>query len=63
MKQDTWSFDSVISCCNFLLVVSVKIPSYKVNDGVCDCCDGSDEWLEVSVLDANKGNINDSSLI
>ncbi|XP_016844650.1 uncharacterized protein LOC100118043 [Nasonia vitripennis] len=33
---------------------AVKIPSYKVNDGVCDCCDGSDEWLEVPVLDANN---------
>lgn len=20
------------------------IVSYKVNDGICDCCDGSDEW-------------------
>ncbi|XP_014229763.1 glucosidase 2 subunit beta [Trichogramma pretiosum] len=28
-----------------------KIPSYRVNDGVCDCCDGSDEWLEISILD------------
>ncbi|XP_052860544.1 uncharacterized protein LOC128267691 isoform X1 [Anopheles cruzii] len=23
----------------------VSIPSSWVNDGVCDCCDGSDEWL------------------
>ncbi|XP_058063678.1 uncharacterized protein LOC131213616 isoform X2 [Anopheles bellator] len=23
----------------------VSIPSGWVNDGVCDCCDGSDEWL------------------
>uniref|UniRef100_A0A6B2E874 Putative glucosidase 2 subunit beta n=1 Tax=Phlebotomus kandelakii TaxID=1109342 RepID=A0A6B2E874_9DIPT len=21
------------------------IPSSRINDGVCDCCDGSDEWL------------------
>jgi protein kinase C substrate 80K-H len=28
----------------------VKIPSIKVNDGICDvdCCDGSDEWLKGS---------------
>jgi protein kinase C substrate 80K-H len=26
------------------------IPSYRVNDGVCDCCDGSDEYSDVSVL-------------
>ncbi|XP_055313092.1 glucosidase 2 subunit beta [Sitodiplosis mosellana] len=24
----------------------ISIPSSHVNDGVCDCCDGSDEWLE-----------------
>lgn len=34
---------------------AVKVPSYQVNDGVCDCCDGSDEWQEVSVLDASNG--------
>ncbi|CAK9829591.1 Glucosidase 2 subunit beta [Anthophora retusa] len=28
---------------------TVKIPSYKVNDGYCDCCDGSDEWAEVKL--------------
>jgi hypothetical protein len=22
------------------------LPSSRVNDGVCDCCDGSDEWVE-----------------
>ncbi|KAK2583347.1 hypothetical protein KPH14_009345 [Odynerus spinipes] len=27
-----------------------NVPSYKVNDGYCDCCDGSDEWAEVFVL-------------
>ena len=26
------------------------IPSSRVNDGVCDCCDGSDEWHENDVL-------------
>ncbi|KAG5305809.1 GLU2B Glucosidase, partial [Pseudoatta argentina] len=29
---------------------AVRIPSYKVNDGHCDCCDGSDEWSEAAVL-------------
>lgn len=24
----------------------IPIPSSRVNDGICDCCDGSDEWLE-----------------
>jgi protein kinase C substrate 80K-H len=23
------------------------IPSSRVNDGVCDCCDGSDEYLDL----------------
>lgn len=23
----------------------VSIPSSRVNDNICDCCDGSDEWL------------------
>lgn len=27
-----------------------SIVSAWVNDGVCDCCDGSDEWLEKSVI-------------
>ena len=22
------------------------VHSSKVNDGICDCCDGSDEWAE-----------------
>ena len=22
----------------------LRLPSYRVNDGVCDCCDGTDEW-------------------
>lgn len=24
----------------------VYIQSSRINDGICDCCDGSDEWLE-----------------
>lgn len=27
--------------------LEVYIPSFKVNDGVCDCCDGSDEYLNL----------------
>ena len=23
-----------------------SIPGSRINDGVCDCCDGSDEWRE-----------------
>ncbi|XP_023726072.1 glucosidase 2 subunit beta [Cryptotermes secundus] len=23
------------------------VPSSQVNDGVCDCCDGSDEWAKI----------------
>ena len=26
--------------------LSEYISSFKVNDGVCDCCDGSDEYLD-----------------
>lgn len=25
--------------------LEVSIPSSRINDGICDCCDGSDEWL------------------
>ena len=24
------------------------IPSSRVNDGICDCCDGGDEWAQVT---------------
>lgn len=30
--------------------VAQYIPSALVNDGVCDCCDGSDEWLGDGVV-------------
>jgi hypothetical protein len=23
------------------------VPSSYVNDGICDCCDGSDEWAQI----------------
>ncbi|XP_078046411.1 thiamine pyrophosphokinase 1 [Augochlora pura] len=35
--------------------VTLKISSYKVNDGVCDCCDGSDEWGEVKLSHSGNG--------
>ena len=31
-----------------------KIPSSQVNDGYCDCCDGSDEWLNRTVCSSDK---------
>jgi hypothetical protein len=27
--------------------ISEFVPSSNVNDGVCDCCDGSDEWAKI----------------
>ena len=33
--------------CKNLKGLDVYIPSFKVNDGVCDCCDGSDEYLDL----------------
>ncbi|XP_021939758.1 glucosidase 2 subunit beta [Zootermopsis nevadensis] len=26
---------------------SESVPSSYVNDGICDCCDGSDEWTQI----------------
>lgn len=28
-------------------MVSEFVLSSRVNDGICDCCDGSDEWAEI----------------
>ena len=25
------------------------LPSSRINDGICDCCDGSDEWKKLTV--------------
>lgn len=36
--------------------ITARIPSYKVNDGFCDCCDGSDEWAEAALLYELKGS-------
>lgn len=33
-------------CKNNVNIKDQYIPSFKVNDGVCDCCDGSDEYLD-----------------
>ncbi|XP_049809093.1 uncharacterized protein LOC126252260 [Schistocerca nitens] len=27
--------------------LSKSVPSNQVNDGICDCCDGSDEWAQI----------------
>lgn len=29
--------------------VPESVPSSYVNDGICDCCDGSDEWAKISL--------------
>ena len=26
------------------------LPSSRTNDGICDCCDGSDEWKGLTLL-------------
>jgi hypothetical protein len=28
-------------------MVSEFVLSSRVNDGICDCCDGSDEWAQI----------------
>ena len=30
------------------------IPSSRVNDGICDCCDGADEWAQVTGTPVRK---------
>ena len=48
-------------CCRFYCAVRVTVdtgklwvPSSHVNDGICDCCDGSDEWSNDTVMDNIK---------
>ncbi|XP_012287207.1 uncharacterized protein LOC105703410 isoform X2 [Orussus abietinus] len=41
--------NGVFYCGTSSAAYPAKISSYKVNDGFCDCCDGSDEWKEISV--------------
>jgi len=31
-----------------------SIPSHRVNDGICDCCDGSDEGLSIADIIKNQ---------
>ena len=47
--------------CRFYCAVHVVVdtgklwvPSSHVNDGICDCCDGSDEWSNDTVMDNIK---------
>jgi hypothetical protein len=40
------------------------LPSNRVNDGICDCCDGSDEWKKTGPPEGiNHGMQIDISLI
>ena len=39
------------------LMAAVTIPTARVNDGVCDCCDGSDEWARVRRWHAAEGAV------
>ena len=42
----------------------VVLPSNRVNDGICDCCDGSDEWKKIGPPEGiNHGMQIDVSLI
>jgi hypothetical protein len=43
--------------CDYQIVSRLySIFSSAVNDGICDCCDGSDEWGNVTVMDWFKIN-------
>jgi len=38
--------------CNFQQSENPRwLTSSRVNDGICDCCDGSDEWLHIKLPD------------
>lgn len=52
------SFEKVFVLTEFFISVSFRfycageqqyLPSSRVNDGICDCCDGSDEWKKQTV--------------
>ena len=34
----------VLSILKHIRTLQNFIPGSRVNDGICDCCDGSDEW-------------------
>jgi protein kinase C substrate 80K-H len=40
-----------------MLMPAATIPTARVNDGVCDCCDGSDEWARVQRWHAAEGAV------
>ena len=39
------------------------VHSSKVNDGICDCCDGSDEWMGQPVPSFMRLNGKDTVLV
>lgn len=51
--------------CDFQVDVNdlMSILSSRVNDGVCDCCDGSDEWKHVIMSAHDRLNSEQLSLL
>lgn len=57
IKLESWSINctSIVPVVNHSILINFRykigrslevfIPSSRINDGICDCCDGSDEWL------------------
>jgi len=43
-EPGTDSFPNGTFYCNNSGYISSEIPKWSVGDGICDCCDGSDEW-------------------
>ena len=48
-KTDKHVFACVIFLRFFCVGERHYLPSSRINDGICDCCDGSDEWKELTV--------------
>lgn len=44
-EPGTGACSNAVFYCNNHKYRPTTIPASRVNDGVCDCCDGSDEWL------------------
>lgn len=43
--------DLKVSVSRFFCPVEEKfVPSWYVNDGICDCCDGADEWMKYAPI-------------